>query len=108
MNPKNTPTKPGVKTTEFWLTLAFMALANLGPLASEIPGQWGVIANALVLAAYTLSRGKAKSLGVAIPLLLLAFMAFSLSSCGTGGPAPTTEQLDAGYQLVRLLIEPAK
>lgn len=83
MNHETTPipAKPGYRTTEFWLTLGFTALLNLGPLAKELPGQWGVVANALVIGLYTLSRGKAKSVGIALPLLLCGFLALGLTSC---------------------------
>jgi hypothetical protein len=50
------PVKPGVKTTEFWVTVVAMATA----LAEHVPAPWGWITLAVANAAYALSRGLAK------------------------------------------------
>lgn len=58
----NTP-KPGIKTTEFWLTLA--AATFLGLTAVYTDEKWaqlaGVIGTALVAMGYGITRAKAKS-----------------------------------------------
>lgn len=48
--------KPGVKTTEFWVTVGAMATA----VAQHVPAPWGWITMAVASAAYALSRGLAK------------------------------------------------
>ncbi len=53
-------TKAGYKTTEFWLTLAFTILTQLGAL--HLPGKYGsTVATAAAVVAYVLSRGVAKA-----------------------------------------------
>jgi len=82
--PAATPPKAGVKTTEFWLVVGFTLLAQIGPLVSSLPEQyaaWALPANAIVIAIYALARGKAKSVGVVIPLLLVSLIMASLTSC---------------------------
>ncbi len=74
-------TKPGVKTSEFWLTVGFTALASFGPIAQTITAPWAMAINAVVVGLYTISRGKAKSLGVTIPLIALGFICMGLTSC---------------------------
>lgn len=77
-------TKAGIKTTEFWLVVAFTALANLGPIAQSIDGPWASIVNAVVIAVYTISRARAKSLGVALPVMMGLLFISGLSSCTVG------------------------
>lgn len=48
--------KSGVRTTEFWVTLAAMATA----VAQHVPAPWGWVTMAVASAAYSLSRGLAK------------------------------------------------
>lgn len=50
--------KPGVKTSEFWLTLAVTA-AGLVP--GLIPGPWGPLLSGVVSVAYTLARSFVKT-----------------------------------------------
>lgn len=59
-------TKPGTKTTEFWLTIAAQIIFSLNTLEiwTYMPTKWSGLIQAAVLAAYTVSRGWAKS-GVA-------------------------------------------
>jgi hypothetical protein len=54
------PTKPGVKTTEFWLTLATSLFGAGGMLTGVIPEQVGAIIMAVVTAIYSISRALAK------------------------------------------------
>lgn len=62
MNPDITETKPGYKTTEFWLT----ALSNIGGILDLtnawqfVPHKWAVIAIMVINGAYAHSRGLAK------------------------------------------------
>jgi hypothetical protein len=56
-----TPVKPGTRTTEFWLTLLVNGAAVAGGLAHVLPGPWAAVAAAVATAAYSLSRGLAKS-----------------------------------------------
>ena len=54
------PPKAGIKTTEFWLTLA-TALAGIGGQVAEVlPEPWGLILAAVVTAIYTVTRGVTK------------------------------------------------
>jgi len=55
-------TKPGVKTTEFWVsifTAGYMFLNTTGAI-DQIPKTWSGIAMAIVSALYAVSRGQAK------------------------------------------------
>lgn len=55
-------TKPGVTTTEFWvsiLTGLYMVLNTTG-VVNQIPDKWAGVATAVIAAAYSLSRGQAK------------------------------------------------
>jgi hypothetical protein len=54
-------TKPGVKTTEFWLTLAVSAGSVIAALASALPARYAGIATAVSIGLYALGRGQAKS-----------------------------------------------
>ena len=75
------PTKPGIKTSEFWFVALFTLLANAGPFAESLPAPWGGVASALLGAVYVISRTKAKSLGVVLPLLLCGLLALALPAC---------------------------
>lgn len=59
-------TKPAIKTTEFWLTIVIQVIFLLNTIQvwTYMPTKWSALVQAIVLAAYTLSRGWAKS-GVA-------------------------------------------
>lgn len=86
-------TRPGWKTTEFWLTLA-ANLAGAALAAGLFPADstWAKIAGVVVMAlatmGYSFSRGKAKSgdgfvrLGLMLRMLALS-MAVIVGSCGT-------------------------
>ena len=55
-------TKPGVKTTEFWVSIftgGWMFLNTVG-VTDQIPNTWSSIALAIIGAAYAVSRGQAK------------------------------------------------
>ncbi len=52
--------KPGLKTTEFWVSAITTVGALAGSLAGVLPGTAGVIAASIAAAAYALSRGLAK------------------------------------------------
>ncbi len=53
-------TKPGYKTTEFYLTVATAIGILATALASALPARWAAIATAVSIAAYAISRGQAK------------------------------------------------
>jgi len=59
-------TKPGYKTTEFWLTILTNIVigANLAGAFSGIPNRYAALVAAIVNGAYAISRGQAKQ-GVA-------------------------------------------
>lgn len=62
--------KPGWKSTEFWLTVAFAVLALVSVLADLIPNPTvAVIALAVVKAGYNIARGLAKMTGYKPPEL---------------------------------------
>jgi hypothetical protein len=52
--------KPGIRTTEFWLTLVTIIGSLGGELAGILPGRAGAVVAAIASAAYALSRGLAK------------------------------------------------
>jgi hypothetical protein len=54
---ETTKTKPGWKTTEFWLTLVSQVAPHVIP---GLPATWAVAANIVSVVAYNLSRGLAK------------------------------------------------
>lgn len=54
------PIKPGIQTTEFWVS-AFTIIGLLtASVGGAIPGPYGVIAAAVSSGAYAISRGLAK------------------------------------------------
>lgn len=55
-----TETKPGVKTTEFWLNLAVSVGTLVAGLSSALPPKWATIAITVSNGLYYLSRGEAK------------------------------------------------
>ncbi len=54
-------TKPFVRTSEFWLTMATNAIAMASYLGGVLPPKYGVPLQVGANAAYTISRGLAKS-----------------------------------------------
>jgi hypothetical protein len=54
-------TKPGIKTTEFWLTIAVDLAALLSALAGALPPKWAGAINMVATGLYALSRGWSKS-----------------------------------------------
>lgn len=55
-------TKPGIKTTEFWVsifTAGYLFLNTTGAL-DQIPNKWSAIGMSIVAALYSVSRGQAK------------------------------------------------
>ena len=53
--------KSGRKTTEFWVSVATIITAIVGPLLFEkLPADWSVIASAFIAGLYAVSRGLAK------------------------------------------------
>jgi len=56
-------TRPAVKTTEFWFTLAANTAAVISMVAGVLPPKYGVPAQLGANALYTIGRGLAK-LGV--------------------------------------------
>lgn len=55
------PIKPGVKTTEFLLTLLVAVGTVASALAGVLPARWAAAATAVSVLAYNLSRGLAKA-----------------------------------------------
>jgi len=66
--------KPGIKTTEFWLTLSVSVTAFSVQSAQQLEGPWAFIAIALANAAYAISRGWAKKVGVVVPIIALCLL----------------------------------
>lgn len=56
----STGTKPGVRTTEFWLTVAVAVLSFIGAIANVLPDRYAAIASAIVAGLYAIGRGLAK------------------------------------------------
>lgn len=56
-------TKPGIYTTEFWLNLAFQIILALNTFEiwTYMPQKWSALVQAIVMAAYMVARGIAKS-----------------------------------------------
>lgn len=54
----------GFKTSEFWLSLAAVALPVASDQADKLHGTAGIVAGAVVAAAYAVSRGMVKSKGI--------------------------------------------
>jgi len=54
-------TKPGYKTTEFWLTIAVVAADLITALLGILPPQFAGMASAIATGLYALGRGQAKS-----------------------------------------------
>ena len=53
--------RPGVKTSEFWLTVAVAGGAFLGAIADVLPPEQATIAAAVAAGLYAVARGWAKS-----------------------------------------------
>jgi hypothetical protein len=53
-------TKPAIRTTEFWLTLAVNLGALLAGLAGALPPRYAAIVTGISTGLYALSRGWAK------------------------------------------------
>lgn len=50
------PPKPGIRTTEFWVTVSTIVAA----VTHALPSAWSWVPMALATAAYSISRGLAK------------------------------------------------
>jgi len=59
-------TKPGHRTTEFWLTLAVDLAALVAAFADQLPSRYAALAGTVSTGLYALSRGWAKSSTVAV------------------------------------------
>jgi hypothetical protein len=57
----STTVKPGIKTTELWLTVLVEIGILATSIASYLPPKWASIDAAVAAGAYALSRGNAKS-----------------------------------------------
>lgn len=55
--------KPGVHTTEFWLTMAVDVGALLAAISDALPPRWAALTAAASTGLYALARGWAKSGG---------------------------------------------
>lgn len=53
--------KPGIKTTEFWLTIAVDLAALLSALTDALPAKWASVVAAVSTGLYAIARGWAKS-----------------------------------------------
>jgi hypothetical protein len=53
--------KPGLRTTEFWLTIAVDVGALLATVADVLPPKWGAVAASASTGLYALARGWAKN-----------------------------------------------
>lgn len=53
-------TKPGIKTSEFLLTVLFNVAVFCAAMADALPGKWSAGLSAVSIALYSLSRGQAK------------------------------------------------
>ncbi len=53
-------TKPGYKTTEFWVALLVIAGAFVATLAGNLPDRYAALASSVAGGLYALSRGLAK------------------------------------------------
>lgn len=58
-----TESKPGVKTTEFWMMIAMQIILTLNTLEiwTYVPERYSLLAQTILGTAYMLSRGWAKS-----------------------------------------------
>jgi len=56
-----TMTKPGIRTTEFWLTVAVNVGALIASLADALPPRYAALASTVSTGLYALARGWAKS-----------------------------------------------
>lgn len=54
-------TRKGIKTTEFWVSLAALVLVNVNGLVVSLPDKYQAGASAFIGAFYALSRGIAKN-----------------------------------------------
>jgi len=63
-------TKPGVKTTEFWVMVVtnIMAVLNMTSIWDYVPNKYSVLLIGVVNGLYALSRGQAKSGVPALPV----------------------------------------
>lgn len=52
--------KPGVKTTEFWVTIIGGLASVFGQVSGHVPEPWGTIGAAILGAAYSISRALVK------------------------------------------------
>lgn len=55
----------GMKSSEFWVTLASVVGLAAASIAGSLPGKWAAIASVVATAAYAVSRGLAKQQPVA-------------------------------------------
>ena len=53
-------TKPGWKTTEFWVVVAPIVAAVVEPLRDRLGGSWALVAACVAAGAYAVARGLAK------------------------------------------------
>ena len=58
---KPQPIKPGVRTSEFWLTVALNLAALSAAIDKALPARYAAIAGAVSVALYSIARGWAKS-----------------------------------------------
>jgi len=59
--PEEKKVKPGWKSTEFLMTVVFHLASIFLAATSGIEAQWAVVGSAIAQAAYSWSRGQAKS-----------------------------------------------
>ena len=54
-------TRPGYRTTEFWITVIVQIAAVCAALADALPARYAAIVSAISAAAYAIARGLSKS-----------------------------------------------
>lgn len=63
--------KPGLQSTELWLTVATNIGALFASLAGALPPKWAAIATAVATSSYALARGLAKTGSSAPPVAVV-------------------------------------
>lgn len=59
--------KPGYRTTEFWLTVAFDIAAITSAIANQLPPKWATLAGAIATSIYAAARAYTKANQPAAP-----------------------------------------
>jgi hypothetical protein len=54
--PQPSPVTPGIKTSEFWITVLGSVLSLFGQYQGAIPEPWGTVTATVLAAIYTIAR----------------------------------------------------